>query len=113
MNLDFLVGIAFFLGLAAVIKILSDNKIRHKLIDKNMVNEDVKYLFAQRPVFASPYASLKWAFVLIGVGVALLLKQLFPNLLYDEGVAGLMFLFAGIGFFVYYFIAKKKMDQGK
>jgi hypothetical protein len=75
-----------------------------------MVNENTKYLFSQRPV-VNHYASLKWGFVLVGIGCALLLKQIFPYSLSETGVVGLMSLFAGIGFFVYYFIAKSKLDQ--
>jgi len=51
--------------------------------------------------------------VLIGIGLALMIKQLAPFYLDDETVLGLIFLFAGLSFFIYYFLAKTRSDQDK
>ena len=51
--------------------------------------------------------------VLIGIGLALLIKQLAPVYLDDETILGLIFVFAGLSFFIYYFLAKARTGQDK
>ncbi len=99
-----IVGVVFF-SVMAVIKILSDNKIRKMLIEKGMVNEKLQYLFAGKMDVTAP-ASLKWGMVLIGIGLAFLIGQLVPSLK-EEITIALIFIFGGIGLLLYYFIAKK------
>ena len=98
-----------FLSFVAIIKILSDNRVRKVLIDKGKVDESVKYLYQNR-VFNHPLSSVKWGLVLIGIGLALFIGQLMPYSVSDEAIVGLMFLFAGIGFLVYYQMAKKQLS---
>ena len=42
------VPIVFFVFCAVIIKILSDNKTKRMLIEKGMIDENVKYLYADR-----------------------------------------------------------------
>jgi uncharacterized membrane protein HdeD (DUF308 family) len=102
---EFLIPIAFFVIVAVVIKIITDNRTRQKLIDKGMVDERTKYLF----VGSAPQSltSLKWGMVLIAVGLALAIVNMFPLALEGPAAIGLMLLFAGIAFLVYYMVAKK------
>ena len=109
-DFGFLVGIALFFAVVLIVKITSDNRIRNKLIDKGMVDENLKYLYPKQSIM-QPISAIKWAFALVGIGLPLLLKQLFPESIDTYGIIGLMFIFAGTGFFVYYFMAKKHLGN--
>jgi len=106
-----IVGIIFF-SVVVFVKILSDNRIRSKLIEKGMLDENVKYLYSNRLEYHVPSA-LKWGMVLIGVGLAFLIGQLVPYDISDEVTVGSMFVLAGIGLLVYYAIAKRMADRSK
>ena len=102
LNDVFIVGIIFFTCLG-IIKVLSDNRLRSKLIEKGEVDESIKALYAHQNVISS----LKWGFVLVGLGLALLLSQLLPGYVRDEVIAGSMFLLAGAGLLFFYFISNR------
>ena len=97
---------------AIVIKTLSDNALRRRIIEKGEVSEQVKYLFS-RPdqLERSPLSSVKWGLVLIGLGAAIFVGRLFPYDMYESMTVGLMMLFAGLGFVIYYFLAKKAANE--
>ena len=101
-----------FVSIIVMIKLLSDNRLRTKLIDKGMVDENIKYLFFDRQDFRAPTA-LKWGMVLIGIGLAFLIGQLVPSNISGEVTVGCMFLFAGLGLIIYYFIAKTLSKQSE
>jgi len=107
----FIVGIIFF-SVVAFAKIFSDNKIRHELINKGMLDENVKYLYSSRLEYHVPSA-LKWGMVLIGVGLAFLIGQLVPRDITGEVTIGSMFVLAGSGLLLYYFIAKKMVNESE
>ena len=111
-----LVGIAIvfiiFSTTAFVIKIISDNRIRRRLIEADQVDEKVKYLFFKSGRRAAePLSSVKWGMVLVAIGLALLLGQMFPYDITEEMTIGFMFLFAGLAFLIYYFIQKGKSEE--
>lgn len=101
---------AIFIALVAMVKIISDARVKRMLIEKGKVDENVKFLNAQNKLF-SPLNSVKWGLVLIGVGAALLLGQIFPYTFDDVGIMGLMCLFGGVGFLVYYNMVKDKSEE--
>jgi membrane protein DedA with SNARE-associated domain len=103
-----IVGIIFF-ALLFLVKIVSDNRIRRKLIESGAVGENAKYLYAERMQHNIP-SSLKWGMVLIGIGLAFLIGQLVPDLSGEITIA-CMFIFAGVGLLLFYFIAKKNESQ--
>ena len=104
------IPITLFIIIGLVIKWGMDNKTRRLLIEKGMVDEKLKYLFTEPPQSLS---SMKWGMVLIGIGLALFVGQMFRSDLTDEATMGLMFLFAGLGFIIYYFMAKSKMSDAE
>jgi hypothetical protein len=104
-----IVGIIFF-TVAWVIRILADTKTRNRLIDKGLVNPQVKHLFNQHEDLRT-LSSLKWGMVLVAIGAAALISQLFPDYTDGEITIGLMFLFAGLAFLIYYPIAEKRMKK--
>ena len=94
---------------AFVIKVISDNRIRRRIIESGQVDEKVKYLyFKNGKKMFDPLSNVKWGMVLVGIGLALLLGQLFPYDITETMTIGFMFLFAGIAFLIYYFIQKEK-----
>ncbi|MBN2105241.1 hypothetical protein JW835_14485 [bacterium] len=100
----FIVAIVFF-SFVGVVKVISDNRIRQKLIDKGELGEKVKYLYSNST--SRTLSSLKWGFVLIGLGLALLIGQLLPVDVQEEVVVGAMFILAGSGLLLFYYIASK------
>lgn len=104
--------IVMLIVIPLIVKLLSDNKTRRKLIDKGMVGENVKYLFPDKP---KEYvgASLKWGMVLIGIGLAVFVGQMAPSNLVEEVTIGAMFIFGGLALVLYYVIASKKLNRGE
>lgn len=94
-----------FASIITVLKLLVDASTRSKLIAKGLVDEKTKYLFAHsdHPV----RTNLKWGLVLVGIGAAFLIRQLFDYYFDDTTIVGFMFLFAGIGFLAYYLVSPK------
>ena len=107
-----LIVFIIFSAAAFVIKVVSDNRIRRRLIESGQLDEKVKFLTlnsGRRP--ADPLSSVKWGMVMIGIGLALLIGQLFPYDVTEEMTFGLMFLFAGIAFLIYYNIQKRQASD--
>ena len=99
------------LGFATlIIKIISDTIIKSRIIKQGMVDENLKYLFTKN-YSVHNITNLKWGFILIGIGLPFLLRQMFPGVFSEEGMIGLMFILAGVGFLIYYNIAKKATPQ--
>ncbi|MFQ5864602.1 MAG: DUF6249 domain-containing protein [bacterium] len=106
-----IVSIVFF-SIVTIVKIVADNSVRRKLIDKEMVNEGVKYLYAHTFANQVP-ASLKWGMVLIAVGLAIFIAQFFPYTISDEATIGVMFVMGGLALILYYFIAKRMLKRSE
>jgi hypothetical protein len=104
--------IAMFLVVPVIIKLLSDNKTRRKLIEKGLVDEKVKYLFMDKP---KDYvnSSLKWGMVLIAIGLAVFVGQLAPRDLVEEVTIGCMLTFGGLALVIYYLIANNRLNKSK
>ncbi|MFH1687591.1 MAG: DUF6249 domain-containing protein [bacterium] len=103
---DAVAPVAVFFGIGWMIKIICDYKTRKHLIDKGLVDEKVKFLYGSG-ADAKALSNLKWGVVLIGIGLAAIFSYWWPDTFHEEGTIGLMFLFAGIGFLAYYFMAPK------
>jgi hypothetical protein len=104
--------IVMLLVVPVVIKLLSENKTRRKLIEKGLVDEKIKYLFPDKP---KDYvgSSLKWGMVLIAVGLAVFAGQMAPSDLVEEVTIGCMLVFGGLALVIYYVIASKKLNKSK
>jgi membrane protein implicated in regulation of membrane protease activity len=104
-----IVGVVFF-SVVAVVKIVAESRTRNRLIERGMVDERVRDMLAPDREMAA-LSSLKWGMVLVGIGLAALLSQLFPYYMDSEVAFGLMFIFAGIAFLIYYPIAGKRLKK--
>jgi len=99
-----------FGSILLAVKFLTEFFLRRRLIDKGLVDEKVKYLFADVGM-THLLSNIKWGMLLIAIGLALFWKQFSPYRVEDETIFGLMFLFGGIGFLVYYFVAKSYIEK--
>ena len=102
-DLDFLVGIAFFLVVYGIFHLYVRRKERLALIDKGLTASIVNSEANVAP-------SLKYGIFCIGIAIGFLLGELLCEYTHiNEGVAylSMIFLFGGIGLVVYYFIARK------
>ena len=99
-----------FGSIVLIVKFLTEYFTRRRLIDKGLVDEKVKYLFADAGL-THLLGNIKWGLILVAIGVALFWKQISPYYIEDTTVFGLMFILGGIGFLVYYFIAKSHIEK--
>ena len=99
-----------FIALVQIVRTIAENRIRHKLIDKGMVDESVKYLYTSKLSYNVP-ASLKWGMVLIAVGSAIWVAQLVPRSFQEEAIVSSMLIMGGLALIVYYFIASKLFNS--
>ena len=75
---EIIVPVASFIFVFLVVKAFLDYRTRQKLVDKGLVDENVKYLFAEK-LDSQFLSSLKWGLVLIGIGIAVFIGQLSSN----------------------------------
>jgi len=108
MEAPIIVGIVF-LSCVAVVKIISDTVTRKKLIEKGLVDDRVRHIFGASEL--SVLSNLKWGMVLVGIGAAAFIGQFLPYRWSDEGTLGLILIFAGIAFLVYYPIAQSRLKK--
>ena len=102
-----------FFALYMVIRTISDNNLRRKLIDKGLLDENARLLFEKRYADFVPN-SLKWGMVLIALGSAILIGQLVPRSFQAEITVSGMFILGGLALVAYYFLATKaqrKIDE--
>lgn len=101
-----------FVSITFVIKVISDNRIRRRLIESGKLDEQVQFLYLHPDKKeSSPLQSLKWGLVLVALGLALFVGQLLPYQMEGEGTIGTMFLFSGIAFLIYYFVSKNELTN--
>jgi uncharacterized membrane protein YedE/YeeE len=98
-----------FTAIVTTVKIIADWRLRTKLIEKGLVDEKVKFLYADG--LGNAMVNLKWGLVLVGIGLAALIGQWFEYYIEPESVIGLIFIFAGLGFLIYYAVASKQIKS--
>jgi uncharacterized membrane protein len=105
-----IIVLIIFGSAAYVVKILAEARTRNRLIEKGLVDEKVKFLFTGNQELQT-LSSLKWGMVLVGIGAAALLSQLFPYYFEVEAAIGLAFILAGVAFLVYYPLASSRLKK--
>jgi hypothetical protein len=108
MDAEIFIPISLFLVIGYIIKVISDNRVRHRLIEKGQVDESIKNAFSENSELKN-LQSLKWGMVLIGLGLALFIGQFMPHYMQEEITVGGMFLFAGIALLIYYSVARRRI----
>jgi len=107
-----MIPVAMFVVFAAIVKMIVDNSTRKKLIEKGLVDENIKYLFPDKPK-VRPLSSLKWGMVCIAIGIALFVGQIAPPGYMEEVTIGAMFVLAGLALVIYYPIASRMLKKSK
>lgn len=98
-----------FGSVIGVIKMSLDYKTRRSLIERGEVDNKLRsYLVGTSEL--STLSNLKWGMVLVGVGLASFLSYYMPYRWEEEGTLGLILIFSGIAFLVYYPIAQRRMS---
>ncbi|MCX6558148.1 MAG: hypothetical protein NTW95_12095 [Candidatus Aminicenantes bacterium] len=94
-----------------LVKVVTDSRLRAKLIEKGMVDEKIKPLFNPHSVLESA-SSLKWGLVMIAVGLAFIftfaIHEWVPVGIRGEITAGAVFFMAGLAMLIYYAIARSQ-----
>ena len=103
---------AFFICIAYITRVISDNRIRRELVNNQATEEIIEKLFLANRVEAIG-SNLKWGIVLVALGLALALIQM-TGLDGDEPLTyGLIFLFSGVGLLIYYAIKMRYGDSSE
>ena len=106
-----ILGIIFW-GIVAILREVSQNKLRHRIVDKGLDPDDVKSLFRTNGC-CSQFGALKWGMVLVGIGLVLLAVQLIPGDVPEEAAIGGMMLVAGVALLVFHFIASRATESNR
>ncbi len=101
-----LIVATIFFSLTQIVRTIADNNLRKKLIDKDILDEKVKFLYQSRQE-GQISNSLKWGMVLIAVGAAVLIGQYAPYRFHEEATISAMFIMAGLALIAYYVMAKQ------
>ena len=111
-----LVPIALFVAVAyaivGVTRIISEGRIRRRLVESGASPELVAALAAAPRLDPGLYGSLKWGLVIGAVGVALIIIQFLPYRENDPITFGLLLVFGAAGLLAYYAIARRLVATG-
>jgi hypothetical protein len=102
-----LVLAVIFGGIIGIIRVGTESRFRQRLLEKGMVDEKVQEMLAKSSFCGNNLSNLKWGMVLMAIGAAALISRIVPYDMEDGGTMGLMFIFAGLAFLIYYPIAQR------
>lgn len=116
MNEEILIPIFFFGGVAAILwkYFETRHKERMTIIEKGLVNEDLKHLYSGSMWKTNPYSALKYGMLAAFIGVGILISAFLSSMFYsheEQITTGIIFLFGGLGLTTFYLIAKKRMAE--
>ena len=107
MDVEILVPIAFFAAIVWIVKVISDNRIRRKVLDQRVSDELAEAILKNDASAPSALSALKWGLIVLAIGGALVLVQLLSIDADEPLTFGLIFLAAGAGLVAYYLIASQ------
>lgn len=96
-----------FAGIIGIIRAGTESRFRQRLLEKGMVDEKVQEMLSKSSHCGGGLNNLKWGMVLVGIGAAALISRILPYDMEDGGTMGLMLIFAGLAFLIYYPIAQR------
>lgn len=96
-------------GLGYFLKTLTDYKLKKKLIEKGLVNEDAGSLLNTKQLDGR-YASLKWGLIILFGGVGLILINSLEYYRDSPLPFGVFAVALSLGFLSYFFLVKKNAD---
>lgn len=98
-------------GVILFTKTITDYRLRKKLIDKGLVNENANSILQTESAEASKYAPLKWGLIVLMGGIALIIINYLPYDGDEPMPYGIFSVAISIGFLIYYFYVKKEMSK--
>lgn len=106
-----MIMLGLFFSLAFVIKVVSDNWTKKKALEQGVSREVVRTVFRldRDPLVLS---SLKWGMVAVGLGIALILADMWDVSFEQPGTYGTLLLFGGVALILYYRIVRKVLGSG-
>jgi hypothetical protein len=92
-----------------MLKMYLNYRTRQRLIEKELVNEDVKNLFTNhQPTFS--HSSLMWGLICLLVGISMVIMRAI-DYVSGETAFGVMLIAAGVGLLAYYIIGTAKAKE--
>ncbi|MFC2132981.1 hypothetical protein ACFLTH_00070 [Bacteroidota bacterium] len=102
-NFIFIIPAAAIIAAAIVFKAILDYWGRYKYsYQESAITDKLKF----KP--SDTYSIIKWVAILIGLGIALLVIEIFFTDPSPELIFGIMFLFAGIGLILFFVYSERK-----
>ena len=99
--------IALMFFILALIKQIMGHRLRNKILSKETPPDVTTRLLEPESSRSRAMSSLKWALVLIGVGLGVAFGQFVPSHMQDNMTMAGIFVFAGLGYFIYFLIAMR------
>jgi hypothetical protein len=118
MDAEFLVPLGFFAMVAYIVKLISDNRLRRKVLNSPASEEMAEALLKQQRTGPQTRSALKWGLIFVALGVGVL----FVNVLaigFESPLAyALLLLATGAALLGYYTIEREnepapQMDMGR
>ena len=114
-----LFGIIFSFGIPGVIIfwwLYTRHRERMRLIEKGLAPEEVKSYFSSSNSVSKPrnaFSSLKWGILITFLGLGIFIANMLEDKfnMSDGMTTGLVFVFGGVGFILYYVLVKNKLTD--
>lgn len=104
-------------GIISIIKLITEYKLKRRLIDKAEVNEGFGAALEESMKSITPqyeqlrYPTLKWGLVFLSAGIGLSIISFFEMTYRSTLPFGVLSASISIGFLIYYFLMKKEMKK--
>lgn len=100
------------IGLVAFTKTLTDYFIRKKLVDKGLVGDDAISILKRQSNSASKFGALKWGLIVLFVGIGIIITEA-AGYSWERSAMpyGIIAITVALGFLIYYFVIKDKVDE--
>lgn len=106
-------------GIITLIKLITEYKLKRRLIDKAEVSEGLSSALEESMKSISPkyeqlkYPTLKWGLVFLSVGVGLIILNFVEHERMSTLPFGILSACISIGFLIYYFLMKKEIKKSE
>lgn len=97
--------IALMFFILALIRTIMTHRLRNRILAKEPSPDVTARILEPESPKSRALGALKWALVLIGVGLGVAFGQIVPNRMADNMTLAGIFVFAGLGYFIYYLVA--------
>jgi len=115
---EVLIPLSMFAAIAVVLWKYFDSrhKIRAMIIERGLIDENLKFLFGSVTSQPNRYSTLKWGLVALFIGISLLvvipLQQYRWAQQHDgELITGVIFVAGGLAFLIYYAMVSRREKE--